>query len=182
MEFWCILVDWTSEQINKFNPLMMRKKILRPFQWPKFAKVFWAFPNLLSVSFNQIWNLRGSKDYTKELNHRPSQGKRDFFLCLNFWMILMKRYLLVTLYNHKNQLHPTASGELRMYLFQVDIFGLYMISYNQRCRSLRRQNTIMANTSRNHRNLMSQITFFSQWFLRAVFRACLVLIMLKIIT
>lgn len=119
MDFWCILVKWLNKWTNKWiQSSNEEKKILRPFQWPKFAKVFWAFPNWLSVSFKQIWNLRGSKDYTKELSHRPRQGKRDFFLCLNFWMILMKGYLLVTLYSHyRNQLDPTASGELRMYLF-----------------------------------------------------------------
>lgn len=72
----CGLANWIN---NGFHPLMRRKKILRPFQWPKFVKVFWAFPNLLSVSFKPMrWNWKGSKDGIEELSHRPKQSRKGF--------------------------------------------------------------------------------------------------------
>lgn len=127
-----ILGYWPTEQMNEFNLLMRREKVLRLFRWPKFVKVFWAFPNLLSVSFKQMrWNSRGSKDWTEELSCRPKPSKQGF----------LPEYLK-RINENVSSCHPlpsswksspsTASGEPGMYLFQEDTRGLHMVSYGQR--------------------------------------------------
>lgn len=72
-----LLIGQLSKQWIQSSNEKEKKKILGPFQWPKFIKVFWVFPNLLSVSFKQMrWNWRGSKDWTEELSLRPKQSKK----------------------------------------------------------------------------------------------------------